>query len=495
LQAIAFKTGMTDSPIHSADYDYDNGQRPMTYPLDMAGIQSGQRPLAPDVITVTYTLDKAGNRTNVNGTSYSPNSINQYTSVGGTAVTNGLDHEIKVYGGFTYTYMRDQELSRVTATGFTYDLGYDAIGRCVKRTINGDTTYYIYDGDKPILEYRSNGQIARNLYGKRVDEILMRTDPALNGGQSFYYQQDHEGSVTHLTNLNNGSGQIIERYRYDAFGLPTIYAPDWSVRTGSSYGNRFLFTGREYDGAWVYEYRARLYHSGLGRFMSEDPKLFDAGDYNLFRYCHNDPIDLTDPMGLEVGFGESLIPVWGSGRMAYDAFNEGHHGWAAFHTAMAISDVLPAKAGLTALGKAGFKSLARTELGRTIGKTLEHKTATGYRYISTAEVKAIKDSGMRIPTVDKAGEPKAVFFTNEKFTLGTEAGEALSMKSTPKFRAEFDLRQAPAGYGGLTNAGRAEFTLKEGAKPIKVNQIVPLRDASPLDLQEASRHVPLKLDQ
>ncbi len=33
--------------------------------------------------------------------------------------------------------------------------------------------------------------------------------------------------------------------------------------------------------------------------MSEDPKLFDAGDYNLFRYCHNDPIDLTDPMGLD----------------------------------------------------------------------------------------------------------------------------------------------------------------------------------------------------
>jgi hypothetical protein len=27
---------------------------------------------------------------------------------------------------------------------------------------------------------------------------------------------------------------------------------------------------------------------------------FDAGDYNLFRYCHNDPIDNVDPMGLEV---------------------------------------------------------------------------------------------------------------------------------------------------------------------------------------------------
>jgi hypothetical protein len=36
--------------------------------------------------------------------------------------------------------------------------------------------------------------------------------------------------------------------------------------------------------------------------MSEDPKGFDAGDYNLFRYCGNDPEDRTDPMGLmEIG--------------------------------------------------------------------------------------------------------------------------------------------------------------------------------------------------
>jgi len=35
--------------------------------------------------------------------------------------------------------------------------------------------------------------------------------------------------------------------------------------------------------------------------MSEDPKLFDTGDYNLFRYCHNDPVDMTDPMGTDDG--------------------------------------------------------------------------------------------------------------------------------------------------------------------------------------------------
>jgi len=43
--------------------------------------------------------------------------------------------------------------------------------------------------------------------------------------------------------------------------------------------------------------------------MSEDPKLFDAGDYNLFRYCHNDPLDFTDPMGLEF-IDQGEVP-WG----------------------------------------------------------------------------------------------------------------------------------------------------------------------------------------
>jgi RHS repeat-associated protein len=165
----------------------------------------------------------------------------------------------------------------------------------VKRTLNNFTTAYIYDGEKPILEYNQNG-LTRNLYGKGIDEILMRTDPAGNAGQPFCYQQDREGSVTHLINT---SGSIIERYRYDIFGIPLIYAPNWTGRSTSLYDNRFLFTGREYAATFAfYEYRARAYHPGLGRFMSEDPKLFDAGDYNLFRYCHNDPIDMTDPMGL-----------------------------------------------------------------------------------------------------------------------------------------------------------------------------------------------------
>src|SRR5205823_6155498 len=144
------------------------------------------------------------------------------------------------------------------------------------------------------VEYNSAGAVvARNLYGKGIDEILMRIDATLG---TFYYQDDHEGSVTHLT---NSTGSVVESYTYDVFGAPTIFDSSHVPRPSSQFNNRFMFTGREYTSTFgIYEYRARAYHPGLGRFTGEDPKGFDAGDYNLFRYCHNDPEDLTDPMGL-----------------------------------------------------------------------------------------------------------------------------------------------------------------------------------------------------
>jgi RHS repeat-associated protein len=219
--------------------------------------------------------------------------------VGGSSLTNGPEHEIRIYNSVTYNYINDEHLKQVTSSSATYNLYYDALGRCVKRTLNGLTTYYIYDGEKPILEYRSTdlSNPAKNVYGKGIDEILMRYDPSFTPALTCYYQQDHEGSVTHLLNT---SGNVTESYTYDAFGLPTIYDGDGNLLSSSAKSNRFLFTGREYANLFgFYEYRARAYHPGLGRFMSEDPKLFDAGDYNLFRYCHNDPIDFTDPMGLE----------------------------------------------------------------------------------------------------------------------------------------------------------------------------------------------------
>ena len=140
--------------------------------------------------TVRYNLDYAGNRTSVNDsvggfTMYSPNNINEYMGqVGNDAITNGSNHELTSYKGNLYTY-KDERLTNVSSGANGYDLAYDALGRCVKRTLNTGqgpvTKYYIYDGERPILEYGVNGNVrGKNLYGKGIDEILMRTDYAFN---------------------------------------------------------------------------------------------------------------------------------------------------------------------------------------------------------------------------------------------------------------------------------------------------------------------------
>src|SRR5262249_34125302 len=106
----------------------------------------------------------------------------------------------------------------------------------------------------------------------------------------------------------------------------------------TAFNNRFLFTGREYaatfQGNYVpwfkfYEYRARAYNPQLGRFMSEDPKGFNAGDYNLFRYCHNDPIDFTDPLGLEfIDQGEvSWSMIGGASAGGVYGYTQPHLEW------------------------------------------------------------------------------------------------------------------------------------------------------------------------
>ncbi len=340
MQSMDIIKGTT---LASEDYTYDAMDRitlvnygttldSFTYYLDGELNRAFLRDLAH---TLTYNLDGMGNRTSVLDigyptTTYSPNTINQYTAVSGSSISNGSEHEINAYNGVTYSYINDEHLTSVTAGSTTYSMVYDALGRCVKRSItDGPITYYIYDGEKPILEYdmgTPGGQPFRptptphqsptphpsptppaiNVYGKGVDEILLRVAIGSDGNWHTYYpQQNHEGSVILLT---EASGYVIERYRYDAFGAPTIYDGNWNGRSATIYDNRFLFTGREYAASYrsiytpafnFYEYRARAYHPDLGRFMSEDPKLFDAGDYNLFRYCHNDPIDFTDPMGLQ----------------------------------------------------------------------------------------------------------------------------------------------------------------------------------------------------
>jgi len=68
----------------------------------------------------------------------------------------------------------------------------------------------------------------------------------------------------------------------------------------SAYDNPYRFTARRWDPeSGLYYYRARMYLPKLGRFLQVDPVGYSAGDMNLYRYVGNNPVNATDPLGLE----------------------------------------------------------------------------------------------------------------------------------------------------------------------------------------------------
>src|SRR5213078_4888698 len=81
--------------------------------------------------------------------------------------------------------------------------------------------------------------------------------------------------------------------------------------SNAAFGDRYKYTGRELDTETSLQYnRARYYDPRIGRWTSEDPKGFGAGDRNLYRYVGNGPTDAVDPSGLDAGIPPEAYAKW-----------------------------------------------------------------------------------------------------------------------------------------------------------------------------------------
>ena len=182
---------------------------------------------------------------------YETNELNQYTDLYLEGSQNVDAFHYDANGNMTknaattnseFTYEYDYKNRPIKVTRINPENGatvvseyrYDVLGRRTQKQVNTKTMSYIYAGENVIYEKLTNtnpengNTITKSekyfVYGnKGVDDVLYMKVVTPEDTKEYYYEKDERGSILRLT---NPEGEVVEEYRYDAFGLTYLYRTD-----------------------------------------------------------------------------------------------------------------------------------------------------------------------------------------------------------------------------------------------------------------------------
>ena len=161
----------------------------------------------------------------------------------------------------------------------TATYAYDGEGRRMKKTYNGETTYYFYGPPGLLCEFIS------------TSNPISTATTASSTDRTLYHTTDKLGSAVLV--ITSG-GSVIEDNRT----LP--YGEAWLAEsTPSTNDKKFTTYQRDAESGLDYAMN-RYYGNTTGRFNSPDkaqPILYDPGTLNRYTYVSNDPVNLLDDSG------------------------------------------------------------------------------------------------------------------------------------------------------------------------------------------------------
>ncbi|MCO6411106.1 MAG: hypothetical protein J5I92_00015 [Thiogranum sp.] len=167
----------------------------------------------------------------------------------------------------------------------TASYAYDPLGRRIKKTVNGVTTWYLWDGAELLAEYDGSGNRTKR-YAYLPDSYAPIQAEDVNG--TYNVHSDH---LDMPKLVSDGTQQIVWRGRQEAFGR-TIIDPASTVELN------IRFPGQYHDAETGLHYNYfRYYDPAVGRYVTADP-IGLGGGVNAYAYAGGNPIRLMDPAGL-----------------------------------------------------------------------------------------------------------------------------------------------------------------------------------------------------
>jgi len=309
LTSVARAPAVAGAQPISQTYYYANpdGSPPAGWlPNELVSVRYGSQPNGP--LAAGYGYDAAGNTTAI-------------TTVNATANSTTLR---------ALTYDAQGHLTNVTSSdGVSVTVGYNARGlRATIAVSDAHPNTGPAASFSERLTYRSSrvGQVAvlegtasfteTFLYrpdGEPLEVLYQNPSQGQPTPTPYWYVTDGRGDVVALT---DNQGAVVDQYRYDPWGALTSGGGTGAVLAVEGVPQPLRYRGYWYDG-WYdgagqfnsgsygsnddrplpwYGLTNRAYDPSLERFLQPDPSSQDG--VRSYAYCHDDPIDCSDPTGL-----------------------------------------------------------------------------------------------------------------------------------------------------------------------------------------------------
>ena len=214
-----------------------------------------------------------------------------------------IGNPLNYRNGMTMTWENGRRLASVTKSGVTTTYTYNDDGiRLTKKVGNNPVVTYETDGGKVLCQRTrigTNDVYVFFFYDESGNAYAMEYE-----GDMYYYLRNGQNDIIGII---DDTGTVVARYTYDPWGKPLTVKDGNGVdiaanATHVANVNPFRYRGYFYDTETGFYYvSSRYYDPEIGRWINADDAIAGVGGdirgYNLFAYCMNDPVNMSDHTG------------------------------------------------------------------------------------------------------------------------------------------------------------------------------------------------------